>query len=191
MASENPSELAAERRAGGDASGAPDESLEQVRDLLFGKQVRESEKRFARLEQRLAESLAELRADTAKRLETLEGFVKSELQSLTRRLQEEREARGAELQRLGRDLADSVADLARRLDDQREESARSASELQQELLARSKSLGDDFVRRLGEQSSAAERRLEELRASAVDRGALSALLAQLALQLGEDGNPSE
>jgi hypothetical protein len=69
------------------------ESLEKVRDILFGSQSREYEKRFARLEERLLKEAADLRADLKKRFDTLEIYIKKEVESLMTQMKAEREER--------------------------------------------------------------------------------------------------
>ena len=74
---------AAPAEAGDGAKGgskAGGESLDKVRDILFGSQSREYEKRFARLEERLIKEAADLRVDLKKRFDTLEIYIKKEIE---------------------------------------------------------------------------------------------------------------
>src|SRR5581483_11374112 len=60
-------------------------NLEQIREILFGGQMREVETRFARLEDRLAKLSYDLRDDLNRSLASLETFVKKEIESLNDR----------------------------------------------------------------------------------------------------------
>ncbi len=51
-------------------------NLDKIRDILFGAQAREHERRFAQLEQHLIREAADLRNDLKRRFETLEGYIK-------------------------------------------------------------------------------------------------------------------
>ena len=64
--------------AGDPSSG----NLDKVRDLLFGNQVRDLDKKFNRLEERLSKECDKLREDTKKRLDSLEIYIKQEVESL-------------------------------------------------------------------------------------------------------------
>ena len=68
-----------DRSTGGESSGA---SIDKVRDLLFGNQVREFERRFVRLEDRIVKETNELKAQLAARVEALEAFAKKEAEWL-------------------------------------------------------------------------------------------------------------
>ena len=86
-----------------EAEGAAGGNLDKVRDLLFGGQMRDYDRKFARLEERLVKETSELRDDVKKRLAALEGYMKAEIESLSDRLRAEQDARGG----AAKDLAGS------------------------------------------------------------------------------------
>ena len=92
------------------------EGLEKVRDLLFGNQVRESEKRFARLEERLAADVKSLHEEVARRFDSLEQYVRSEIESVVTRLKDEQKERTAAVKSLTKELADAAKSLESRVD---------------------------------------------------------------------------
>src|SRR5262245_21849417 len=55
--------------------GTSGASLEKVRDLLFGVQMRDYDRKFARLEERLIQETSDLREEVKKRLATIDQFV--------------------------------------------------------------------------------------------------------------------
>lgn len=67
--------------SGGDALGSG--NLDKIREILFGTQMREYEKQITRLEERLVKECSSLRDDTRKRLDSLETYIKQEVESLT------------------------------------------------------------------------------------------------------------
>ena len=69
----NEPNVAADALAGG-------ASIDKVRDILFGVQMRDYDKRFARLEERLLKETSELKDDVKKRLAALEQFMKQEVE---------------------------------------------------------------------------------------------------------------
>ncbi len=64
------------RHINGEAENGPGvENLDKVRDILFGSQMRDNERRFGRLEERLAKEAGDLRDETRKRLDSLEVYA--------------------------------------------------------------------------------------------------------------------
>jgi len=68
-------------------------NLDKVRDILFGTQMRDYDRRFARLEERLIKEAAEAREDTRRRFDSLETFIKQEIAALNDRLKSENHQR--------------------------------------------------------------------------------------------------
>jgi hypothetical protein len=50
-------------------------NVDKIRDIIFGSQMRDYEKRLSRLDERLTADALALREDTKKRIDTLEAFV--------------------------------------------------------------------------------------------------------------------
>ncbi|MFI5179118.1 MAG: hypothetical protein ACHQO8_11165, partial [Vicinamibacterales bacterium] len=57
-------------------------NLDKVRDILFGGQARDIDRRFQRIEERLLKETADLKDDVRKRLSALEQFMKQESATL-------------------------------------------------------------------------------------------------------------
>src|ERR1700728_3384732 len=89
-----------------EASGA---SVEKIREILFGSQIKNYETRFARLEEALARETSEIKETMRRRLESLEAFFKSETESLSARLKAERDEREETLNNISRELKTSAA----------------------------------------------------------------------------------
>ena len=64
-------------------------NLEKIRDILFGAQVRDHDRRFSTLEQNLVKEAAALRAELTKRFDALEAFMQQEVAVLSERLHHE------------------------------------------------------------------------------------------------------
>ena len=74
---------------------APSNSMDQVRDLLMGTQLKDMENKFQRQEDRLLREISDLRDSFKSRIESLENFMKSETSTLMHRLREEQTERAA------------------------------------------------------------------------------------------------
>ncbi len=165
------------------APASIDDSLEKVRDILFGVQIRDVDRRFVRLEEKMAREAADLRDDMRRRLTALELFVKSEIESLNSRLRAEHDTRTGVAAAFTRDLATLAATLERRagtIDDQMDQRQR---ELRQQMLDQHQRLSDDLSRKAQDLLSALAREAGALRHAKADRATLAALLAEMAGRL--------
>jgi hypothetical protein len=93
---------------------AQPESLDKVRDILFGGQMRAVDSRLQGLEERLRSDHDALRADFVKQVESLDAFIRSEVQLLGERLAGERTKRTEELKSLAAEIKDSIRALEKR-----------------------------------------------------------------------------
>jgi chromosome segregation ATPase len=107
------------------ADGTP-ESLEQVRDILFGGQMRTVETRLQSIEERLSREQESMRAEFAKRVADLDAFARRETQALHERIAAETDARVLALKSL---LAD-IREAHKAMDKRHAELAKLVDELQ-------------------------------------------------------------
>jgi hypothetical protein len=91
------------------------ETVERIREILFGPQIREYGQRMSRIEERLSQETTELKAEVRRRLDSLDAFTRQEMSDLRERLRTERGERTESAARLSQTLADSIKSLERRL----------------------------------------------------------------------------
>jgi hypothetical protein len=161
-------------------------NLDKVRDLLFGAQMRDMEKHFARLEERFQKDLTELKEETRGRFESLEVFLRKEIESLTDQLKAEQEARQQAVQTLTQELTETAKAFDQRTNQVEEHIVKAQRELRQHILDQSRTLRDEFWDRYRELSEATDRGVQELRAEKTDRATLAVLLTELAMRLGNE-----
>ena len=158
-------------------------NVDKIRDILFGANMREYEKRFARLEERLTKSSEALREDLKKRFDALESFVREEMESLSQRLKAEKAERAESLKELTRESRDSSKTLEKKLSHVEEQLAGAQGDLRARILEQSKTLGEQIQKTKEELESALEREAETLRNDKTDRAALADLFTELSLRL--------
>lgn len=163
-------------------------SLDRVRDILFGNQVREVEKRFARLEERLVKELTNVRDETKKRLDYLETYIKKEVDSLTERLKNEQLERDTGVKALAEEHKNLTISLDKKFAQFDEQTTNSQRELREHLLNQSNSLQDDIRQKYEEILTLLERESQELRREKTDRSKLATLFTELAIRLNSDMN---
>ena len=127
----NPADLRCPARGTEPESGA---SLEKVRDLLFGVQMRDYEQKFARLEERIAKETSDFRDEVRKRLSAIEAIIQREVDSLSDRLKAEQDNRANATADLRARARRNGADLrAKDHPARRSDGARSLREMRQQL----------------------------------------------------------
>jgi hypothetical protein len=160
-------------------------NVDKIRDILFGTQMRDYDRRFAATEERLQREAANLREDLGRRMLATEQYLRSEIETVTGslkaeerdRLQGVREAMEA-VSALHRDVTTRLGALA----DQTAQQQRELRGLLQEL---QRTLSDEMARRHDDLSDALRREATELRGTKADRAALAAMFAQFAEQLAD------
>jgi hypothetical protein len=165
---------------------AADTSLDQIRDLLIGAVVRDTDKKLVRLEERLLKEQEDLKEDARRRFESLEVFVKKEMESLAERVQAGHNTRDEALRALAQELEDVVSGFEKRLTQLDEHTARAQRELRQQILDQSKTLRDEYRGQYRQLSESVSRALNDLRVEKTDRTALAALLSEIAMRLRHD-----
>jgi DNA anti-recombination protein RmuC len=169
-----------------DVEQAGGASLEKVRDILFGVQMRDYDKRFSRLEERWARDVADLKDDLKKRLAALESYVKKEVESLEDRLKAEQDTRGEQYKDVGREVKDSAKAFEKRAAALDEQLSRSQKDLRQQILEQHKNLSDGIREKADEILAALARESQELRSEKADRSALAALFTEVAMRLTDE-----
>jgi DNA anti-recombination protein RmuC len=164
-------------------------SLDKVRDILFGAQARDADRRFARLEERIAKENADLKEEVRKRLTTLEVFVKREFESMADRLKTEHDARSEADKDLTRDLRESSKASDKKFSQVDDQVARVQRELRQQLLDTHQKISDEIRQQAQETLMRLAREASELRNDKLDRSALAATLTEIALRLSGDQTP--
>ena len=167
-----------------DAGGAA--SIDKVRDILFGNQVREFERKFARLEERIIKETNDLKEDVRSRVEALEQYTKREMETLSEHLKADHDDRVESDAALSRELKDTAASLARRVTTVDEQLGKSQRELRQQILEQNQRLSDDIRKKIDEVLATLAHEAQTLRSDKADRATLAALLTEMAMRLTND-----
>lgn len=176
---ENQSSAAADGPA---ESGA---SVDKIRDIIFGSQIKNYDARFARLEQDLVRETVELKDLMRKRFESIESFFKSESEAMGARLRAEKDERGAHVAKVERETKEAHGGLAHHVSNVEAAMNEGHRSLRQELMTESRKLLDEMDQRYESIRSLMEARVLELRTQKVDRAHMSDLLRVIAEQLDD------
>ena len=158
-------------------------NLDKVRDILFGVQMREFERRFARLEDRLVKETNDLKDDVKKRLEALESYARQESEALAAQIKAEQNSRGEAHRDLSRELNETAKAFERRTSALDEQLAKGQRESRQQLLEQYQRLSEEIRTKMDDVLATLAREAHELRTDKTDRAVLASLLSEMALRL--------
>jgi hypothetical protein len=161
-------------------------SLDKVRDILFGSQARDYEKRFARLEERLTKESSDLKNDVKRRFDMLESYIKRELETLGERLRGEQNERHDATTQLSGDVKQMSINFERRASQLDELLMRIQRELRDQMLEQSKDLSDDIRQKHESLLQSLERESQDIRFEKTDRSALASMFTEIAMRLNNE-----
>lgn len=182
-----PVRAAAAPLAEGDGPG----SVDKIRDILFGVQMRDYDARFAQLEARLLKESSALRDDANRRFDALEALLTQQMAALGDRLSGESGSRGHAVQELSQritDLVQHVEQRTRQIDDQAGQNLR---DLQQQLQDQTRALTTEMGSGFDGLSATLDRQTSALRDEKADRASIAALLTDVARRLHPESGSNE
>ena len=174
------------------SNGAIDETAEadnvdKIRDILFGNQMRDVDKRFASLEKSLTNDLAAMRNENALQIESLKTYIESEIEILGSKLSGEEKSRIEDVDDLdgrvkqqAKQIDKKIADVVKSLD-------KTSRDTNQKILKQTQDFGNELTKQISETRDRMDDQREALSAAKVDKQVLSEVLNALALQI----NPAD
>ena len=158
-------------------------NLEKIKEILFGSQSREYEKRFVRLEDRMQKEITTLKEDLSKSFNSLENYMKKEFELLNERQTKEQNDRSAADQKLMDELKSVSLAFENKVLQLDEKFNKRSRELHEQILTQSRDLSDEIRQKHETISELLDKKAEELRVDKVERADLSELLMEMAMRL--------
>ncbi len=168
------------------SSPAP-ESLDQVRDILFGGQMRMVDARLQGLESRMQQEQASMRSEFARELSNLDDAMKRGVAQLNEQLAGERSKRADDLKALSSDMRDLVKSLERRHQALEEAASQADAELRDHLVRQSATQSADLARTAERLSNALDQVSTKLQNEKLDTSALASGLTDFVSRLTSNG----
>jgi chromosome segregation ATPase len=163
--------------------------VDKIRDLLFGNQMQDYDRRFSKLDDRFQQRFRDVEAETARTLSAFESNTKKQVDSLAGQLREEKDQRAdadKEMERNLREQLQASEKRARSLSDQLGQLERdTADRMTQEL----QSVRDEIKRKNEDLRLSLERMFAELSNVKTDRNLLAGLFMEVAKCLSQDASP--
>ncbi|MEM6640426.1 MAG: hypothetical protein AAF610_11065 [Pseudomonadota bacterium] len=177
-----------ETRTASDSDDLADGSVDKIRDIIFGRTMRDYERRFSQLEQRIAEDNRRLSSDLSARFEQLEAHMKQEFQAHTERLATERRERIDALDEQRGGLAEASRLLTEKIADVDESLASAAQQIRGQLHEQAAEQIEQLGRARSELLDSLRREAHRLGEEKLARSELAALLQTLALDVSGEGD---
>lgn len=159
------------------------ESLDQVRDILFGSQMRMVDARLQGLEARLQQEQAVLRTEFSRSVAEVDDALRKGLEQVTERLAAERAKRVEELKALSHDLRQALKNLERRHQVLEEAASNADAELRDHLIKQGAALQAELSNTADRLANRLDGVATALQSDKLDTAALATGLGELAKRL--------
>lgn len=163
-------------------------NVDKIRDILFGGYIRDYERRFKRLEDRLTQEGAHLRDDMSQRLKALEELLDNELDSLSEKNKAERQERQLSYQDLKQEIQATKSELTQRLNQLDEQFAKDVKQLRQYLQTKLQELTSQLRQQNDTLTALFKQEITQLHEEKVSRGDLASFFNEFALRLTKSFN---
>ncbi len=167
----------------------PPESLDKVRDILFGGQMRAVESRLQGLEERIMREQSAMRTDFNKQLADLDASAKRDAQTLGERIVAERTKRTDDLKALSGELKEILRSLEKRHVKLEELSGLADAEIRDQILQQSRAISAEIERLSQRVTNDLNREVASLRNDKTDVSAIVNVFSDMATRLAAESKP--
>ena len=164
--------------------------VDKIRELLFGNQMQDYDRRFSVLEERFQQRMRDLEGESSRSLGSLESSIKKQLESIAGQVRQEQDLRAEADKELGRGLREQIQGLEKRLGQVSDQAGHGSSGNSPSAWAtKSQALRDEMRRRNEDTRATIERMFSELSNVKTDRNLLAGLFVEIARCLNQDMTP--
>jgi hypothetical protein len=163
--------------------------VDKIRELLFGNQMQDYDRRFGVLEERFQQRLRDVEGESSRALGSLESSIKKQLESIAGQVRQEQELRAEAVKELGQGLRELIQGFEKRLGQVTDRLASVEREFTERIGHESQALRDEGRRRNEDTRATIERMFQELSSVKTDRNLLAGLFVEIARCLNQDTVP--
>lgn len=185
VSSESPIRIAP--TGNGPLSGADVVGVDKIRDLLFGNQMQDYDRRFSKLEERFLQRFKEIESETARSLSAHDSNSKKQVESLAGQLREEKDLRADADKEIERSLREQNQLLEKRLRTMSDQLSQLERDFTDRLVREVQSLHEEIKTRNEDAHRTIEKMFAELASVKTDRNLLAGLFVEVAKCLNLDG----
>jgi len=162
------------------------ENIDKIRDILFGSQTRQIEKKLTAIADKLDKDIASLRSETKTTLDTLEQFVRKELQSLSDQLMSEKTERSESVESLSDKVTDAKKVHEKKISQLSDKMVKDQRETQEQILQQAKNLMEEMHQKNDVLQKRLDQSVEALTDEKTDRLTLANLMMEAAMRLKDE-----
>jgi DNA repair exonuclease SbcCD ATPase subunit len=158
-------------------------NVDKIRDILFGGQMRDYEKRFKRLEERFSQDQMNFREDIVQRLHQLEERLQGEIDTLDGKTKTDRQERLQVQQDLESEIKGLKNELNTRLTQLDEQLSKDLKNLRQQMLNKFQELALQLRQQNDNLTNLLNQEVAQLQEDKVNRSDLATFLNEMAVRL--------
>jgi hypothetical protein len=168
------------------APGADAVSVDKIRDILFGNQMQDYDRRFSQIDERFQQKLRDLESETTRHMGTVESSLKKQLDSVANQIGQEKELRSDSDKELERSLRDHAQSLEKRIGQLSDQLSQFERDFIERITRETQALRDELKRRNDDTRANVEKMFAELSGVKTDRNLLAGLFVEIAKCLNQD-----
>jgi DNA repair exonuclease SbcCD ATPase subunit len=172
--------------ADGQITGADVVGVDKIRDLLFGNQMQDYDRRFSKIEERFLQRFKDMESETARNLSAHDLNAKKQVDSLASQLREEKDLRADADKEIERSLREQTQSLEKRLRTMSDQVSQLERDFADRLGHEVQSLHEEIKRRNEDIHHTLEKMFSELSNVKTDRNLLAGLFVEVAKCLNQD-----
>lgn len=165
------------------SSSSEEGSLDKVRDILFGAQSREFEKRFTLLESRLLEESRELRNELTQSFSDLKAQMDQAVEGLIGKLESEQSQRTTKNAEMGQLVKSLEGQLSQRVNELTQHASNQFQALGSDMQHQKAELVEQHRQAMSRIEAQHQQAVNALKEEKTDRAALAEMLMEIALRL--------
>src|SRR5882757_3912891 len=173
----------------GQISGTDVVGVDKIRDLLFGNQMQDYDRRFSKLEERFLQRFKDVEAETARNLSAFESHAKKQVESLASQLRDEKDLRADADKEIERTVREHNQALEKRLRTMSDQLGQLERDFADRLSQEAQSLREEIKRRNEDTQHTIEKMFAELSNVKTDRNLLAGLFVEVAKCLNQEVGP--
>jgi phenylalanyl-tRNA synthetase alpha subunit len=161
-------------------------NVDQIREILFGGQMRDYDHRFGQLERKMESEFARLSKDVGRQISALDTYVRKELEKLTTKHLQEKKDRTDGLKTLESGIARISEELDGRVSSLNDQMTVENREITEEMKKNRQELLSDMTDLIGEVTDLLHKESKELHELKVSRAEIAGLFSEVAMRLNKD-----
>ena len=167
------------------------DNVDTIRDILFGNQMREFDRKFTQLEKNISSDFEAMRKENSNQMNSLQSFIESEISILTTKLSNSEQTQIDEIDKLDSTINKHLQKIEGKLSTTNEALDKLSRDSSQKFLKQSQDFSSNMTAQMKEARERTDGHRNELSAAKVDKAQLSELLNSIAMQINNDDTKTD